>query len=220
MPVTPLTEAVYKIELGGSIAGAGNWSTGHYVALLGGSGMTQADLDADATGIATLHNTLIASFRSSWCTNTTYTFTKVTFYQLGAVTPTLTSEPTVGTQTGSDAGDSMPPQCALVLTPRSNRPGRSGRGRMYFPFTSPSKMDVDGQVQAADVSSLNSSLRGYFVALNASTPTNGGTFVSSVASWTHGFVTALTSVTADSKVDTQRRRADKVHARTFVQVAI
>lgn len=220
MARTPLATAVYEVVISGMIETTQSWSTSFWMALIGGSAMTQADLDSDATGIAALVHTWAVSLEAYERPTVTFNEVKVTFYEAGAITPTLVSVPVFSTVTGNASVAGLPTQCAVVHTLKTNRPGKSGHGRMYVPLTCIAQMDGDGQVQGSNVSSLSTSLAGLFTALNASAPANGGSFAVSVVSWTHALITAVSRVVVDSVVDTQRRRRNKIGATAVTSTTV
>lgn len=111
---------------------------------------------------------------------------------------------------GPNTGDNIPSQCSLVVTLRTATTGRSGRGRVYLPFTRAAQLQTDGQVGVGAIASVADAFKGFsdsvIGAMSGSLPGYQGPYV---VSGTHGVANAVTRFIIDSKVDTQRRREDK-----------
>lgn len=111
---------------------------------------------------------------------------------------------------GPTTGDNMPSQCSLVVSLRTAMTGRSGRGRVYLPFTRVAQLDATGQVSGIALATIADDFKTFadavIGALNGVLPGYQGPYV---VSGTHGMANAVTRYVIDSKVDTQRRREDK-----------
>lgn len=114
---------------------------------------------------------------------------------------------------GPSTGDNMPSQCSLVVSLRTAVTGRSGRGRVYLPFTRVAQLETSGQVGFSILPAVADAWKGFadsvVGALNGVLPGYQGPYV---VSGTHGVANAVTQYVIDSKVDTQRRREDKLPA--------
>lgn len=108
---------------------------------------------------------------------------------------------------GSDTGDGMPGNVALVMTKRTNHRGRSYRGRIYtFGF-------AEDQVAGNTVSPTITSAFTTAFNLLQSLDVGGVVWVHVVVSRVEagdpreiGMYTPVTSITTDGQVDSQRRR--------------
>jgi len=132
-------------------------------------------------------------------------YDKVTVYGYGSgIGPAdFQGEAVFTERDGISAGASLPLQCAVVVSLRTGRPGRRGRGRMYVPVTASTL--TDHQLAAGNAASLSAAIGGFFTNLNDSTLIPGSVCVlSQVDVEAH----LVTSVIVDSRVDIQRRRAD------------
>jgi hypothetical protein len=128
---------------------------------------------------------------------------------------TIQSAPIQGITTPNLAGTSdtdlaLPVQCAVVMSYRTTFVGRSFRGRNYLPFiaSDPQTIDTTGaeiRLQAAEALALSNQYPVTFPL------TDGGggdhNMQLCVYSPTKGLATPVTSVIVDTKIDTQRRRA-------------
>ena len=109
---------------------------------------------------------------------------------------------------GTDVATALPNNCALVITKRTAKRGRSFRGRIYHPAL-PRDQVTDNVVAAGLVTTLTSAY-----GLITSIPILSGGSVSLVVvsriqngvPLVEGEVTQVTALTSDGIVDTQRRR--------------
>lgn len=103
----------------------------------------------------------------------------------------------------------LPFQSSLVYTLRTARPGRSYRGRMYWPFVTASML-ATGLVNTASTSLA--SRASSFAQMLAAHCTAGplASLDPMVASAATGDVTPVTSVRVGNVMDTQRRRRDNL----------
>lgn len=98
----------------------------------------------------------------------------------------------------------MPDQCALVATLQTGFAGRRNRGRMYFPYLAVGLSG--GQVPSSNVDNFATWLSNLITALNSHLGGQHVCVLSQVAGTSH----SVSAIKVDSKVDIQRRRADKV----------
>jgi hypothetical protein len=105
----------------------------------------------------------------------------------------------------------MPLQAAMVVSLRTNTPGASGRGRIYWPIPGEA-VDSSGRIPAADITPTLASFKTYFngmrSALATAFPTIG--FDLAVRSKTTKTTPHVTRIQIGNVVDTQRRRRDKL----------
>lgn len=107
-------------------------------------------------------------------------------------------------QTGTAANQTLPLQCAMCVSTRSEFPGATNRGRMYVPATGAGL--AVGQFTQAAIDNATDWWSDRFTEINASAAV-GGTVA--ILSQKLGTMRAVRSVTADSRVDIQRRRANR-----------
>lgn len=99
---------------------------------------------------------------------------------------------------------SKPNQVALCMTLRTALAGRRHRGRMYLPATGVDIDTQDGQVSQAN---LNTVLTSWVTAFSDINDSDAGRIV--VVSTQGSAATPVSSLTIDSKLDIQRRRANR-----------
>ena len=97
----------------------------------------------------------------------------------------------------------LPDQCCLVATLQTGLSGRRNRGRMYLPATGLATLP-SGQTPAATAQGLGMNLAALFTDL-AGSSAGVPVVVSTMGGTTH----PITSVKVDTKIDIQRRRANK-----------
>jgi hypothetical protein len=105
----------------------------------------------------------------------------------------------------------MPPQCASVYSLRTNTPGASGRGRLYWP-TVGVQLDGTGRIDATTRTAYTTAMKAYLAAIQAALATAFPTigFDLAVRSKTTHTTPHVTRMQLGSVVDTQRRRRDKL----------
>lgn len=146
---------------------------------------------------------------SSWDTTTSYSRLAAYEYTAAGGASSQAQIFSSGvTGTGSQNG---PAQIALVLSVRSGIGGRNKRGRLYLPVTCKTLYSTNGQAAAADATSIANAFKTFIDAVNA---THIGTdpVIFGIASRASGFTVAAQDVKVDTKMDTQRRRTDKIQA--------
>lgn len=203
-----------KYTLYGDRAGGEIWNTGGYIM---GSGVT--DQTSLAGVVAQIQ--LAASDPSSiftaagilprWAPTTRWLGVRGYFYVSGDPkhadyaydSPVLT--PIVGSGTVT-----LPPQCALVTTLLTGAAGRRTRGRMYWP------VDANGngnaQMISTSVDNLVLSVETFLGRITNRVVGSSVHVVSNAGTSSR----AVTEIKADSKIDIQRRRANKLAA-TYVK---
>lgn len=218
MPGLPVN--VVKTVLSGKIAGSQSWSTSPWwISPFGGTTPLQSEMNAFAVAVRSQFATQAGSWMSPMMVAST-TFTSVTayWYPAGSLVATSVSAPATGTANGVGT-DQLPSLLACVVSLHSPVPGKSGRGRAYLPLTKVAALGTDGQVTSA---ALNNVLTGWKAALNnvESLTTWVGPPEPCIASFTKGDVYALTSLSANSLVDTQHRREDSIATTTNLSVTL
>lgn len=112
----------------------------------------------------------------------------------------------VGAPIAGEGTATLPPQCTVVISLRTGLPGRSQRGRMYWPLAG-GAITV-AQRSAYVTQTFANSAASMLNAIRTTTQFGGGDVV--IASEKTGQLTKVNAVTADNVVDTQRRRRDKL----------
>lgn len=110
----------------------------------------------------------------------------------------------------------QPPQASVVLSLRSDAPGASGRGRLYWPALSVGLVSPQARILPATRDSIKDAaityLRAVQDAIKATyfAPLSAGTVELAVVSKTTGEHHKITRILVGDVVDTQRRRRDKI----------
>lgn len=160
-------------------------------------------------------NTLASSIRDAWITNagadcrglilndTAYTQVRVYAYPSGGPTALYVGAATISVGTGTSTLDSLPLQCAMVVSLHTGFAGRTARGRLYLPATGQTL--TAHQYGSSQVTAIANDFAAFFNAVNTLTGVGSVAVVSQKGT---GNTRAVTSVVVDSRVDVQRRRAN------------
>lgn len=178
----------------------------------------QADLDAAAAvlgGMGAAFKTRFAALNASQCSWTTL---RLDVYAPSSLAIALTSSFTlapasVGSQTVESA-----PASSLVVTLNSVHPGRTGRGRMYWPMTGPYVVAATpAGLPAAQVSGIATDFSAYLTAINAlGHVTSVGAMKAVIQSLKDGLLYDVTGVTVDGRPDRQEHRERRL---TYVRTS-
>jgi hypothetical protein len=126
---------------------------------------------------------------------------------------TFVGHTVLATSTGVTA-QNLPDQCCLVATLLTGNAGRRNRGRMYFPLQVATL--TSGQVSSTLTSGFATWLSSFFTHVNSTLGTQHIVVLSQIGGTSH----TVNAVQVDSKIDIQRRRADKVIPITKSLVAV
>lgn len=99
----------------------------------------------------------------------------------------------------------LPNQCALVVTLKSATAGRSNQGRIYLPLTN-TTLQTGGQVANTVASGVANWTANFISRLNS----HIGTQRIGILSQKYGHFQPITTCTCDTRIDIQRRRANKL----------
>lgn len=133
-----------------------------------------------------------------------------TYAYTGGTAASFVGVGTIGVAGNSGASQVLPDQLALVVTLRTALAGRSHTGRIYLPITK-WNLSSQGQMAKAETDGLAAWFAAFLTAANTSlTGVSGNHMV--VASQKLGTSQSITSVTVDTKIDVQRRRANRQNA--------
>jgi len=114
-----------------------------------------------------------------------------------------------------------PPQSAIVISLRTNTPGGSGRGRMYWPFIGLGVSTTTGRIPAATVTNVMGGMKTYLNAIRGVLATNFPTigFDTAVRSRATHTTPHVVRLQCGDVVDTQRRRRDHL-PEAYQQIAM
>lgn len=110
----------------------------------------------------------------------------------------------------------QPPQASVVISLRSDSPGASGRGRLYWPALAVALESPQGRIGAGTRDDIKDEaityLRGIQDAIKETyfAPLSAGTVDLAVISKTKGEHHLITRILVGDVVDTQRRRRDRI----------
>lgn len=199
-----------RVVFHGTAPGGEIWETGFWMMNTGV--VSQANADA-------LAFTLVAEFNATddsgamritmqQIGGATYSWTTIRVYAYpdGGTKAAFIGESVLATPVAGLHSTVLPNQCALVLTLLTGAAGRSQRGRMYLPCNA-LNLQTSGQAAPTDISPIAAAWAKAFTDINASTT---GKIV--VVSQKLVAARNVTSVRADTKIDIQRRRANKQQA--------
>lgn len=198
----PLPSGTVRIVLSGTLAGGEIFSCGFQLRGDGGWSQNQLDAAVGVAGSSLASNFLTTATLANFPTTTSFRRVQGYLYA-GGTSAVRQSEATFAVKTGTASGV-LPNQLALVVTLNTGRPGRSFRGRMYLPGPAAIPLSsTDGQMIGTNLDGLCTTLQGCFQGIRDGA---GGAPVV-VASSKQGAMTTVTAIKIDSKVDTQRSRA-------------
>ena len=202
--------STYRVVFGGSMYGGEVWESGFWVH--GDTIESQATANAtaslwagvllspDASGALRIS---LAAFASA---DVTVNYVKIYAYPTGGPVATYIGEFTPPAA-GGTGQRTLPNQCCLVISERTGFAGRRYRGRMYLPAGKTGAGSFGQMTQAA----IQESATAWALAFHDWNAVDGnGTVV--VVSTTGTLFTPVSQVIVDSKIDIQRRRANKEQA--------
>jgi hypothetical protein len=211
----PYSGDVVKYVVGGA-CGSDNWSIGVYQQLTGLSSVpTPTQMNAAAAWQLGGFNTIIWGGTNNYLkavngSGVTLTTCKAYLYQNGVLTAQGVGSQTSSAGTGTAGQPFYTALCCSLLTAA---PGRSGRGRIYLPYTGAAMVVTNGQL-ASSQQNLVTAVASWLTGMGGNTTLYPGTPTCSIVvlSQKTGLVHNVTTVRADSQPDTQ-------HGRTRKQVA-
>lgn len=200
-----MASEVIRVSLKGSLPGGEKWSINpcfHYIAELD---VNYSQVLAIATAINNV--TIPTGVRALWSTSTLYTGCQVEARSSAGVLEALADVPRSSTVAGSGGG-ALPFQSSAVVSLRTNRPGGSGRGRLYLPATGvtlgSSTLRIDPTVLGTALSGMKTWLSG----IEAAVETTLTDAPLSVWSRTTMGTYSVTKILMGDVADVQRRRRD------------
>lgn len=194
---------VSKVVLVGTLPQGEIFNTGFWTA--GNVPSTQAAANSLCSAYASLVTThLVAAFGGYMSTLASFDRVNLYGYTAGGPTAGIQGTAAISGGAGTMSTSYLPLQSAWVATLRTPYPGRSRRGRMYFPITNHAL--TNWQFTQAETTALTTAVRNF---LNAVNGTASSGFVSVVSQVGAGSSSGVTLVTGDSRLDIQRRRANR-----------
>jgi hypothetical protein len=207
---------VLRVVVGGPVGGGDNWSIG----LNMGVGTPAADAGATGTEMNTVATDVLAFVKTAWdnangiktiCRSGTALLSASSYlYGTGAVL-TAQGAATIASDPGTGSFPA-PAFNALVVSLQTATAGRSGRGRLYLPASSPVSNASDGQ--STITATLGPVIRTLLQALTRTYVLHGANVVGSlvVASPLTDNYDFATSFHINSLYDTQRGRQNRLTA--------
>ena len=201
MPIQPNT---VHIVVSGSLAGGDEFSYGYWLNPAGVQ--SQATLDGLTSDAMSFWTTDFMTTTVAGYFPTTTTWKKVRgYWYAGGSSAALVSESDFGTLAGTAAATTCPNQVAICVSQRTGIPGRRNRGRLYLPAPT-SGILAAGQLGPSQAQGIADGVAAVFSAHNNS-PNQVGVVI--VASQTGTERNDVTEVLVDTRLDTQRSRANK-----------
>lgn len=198
---------VIRVSLKGGLPGGERWSINPCFHVISAAEITYSQLLTMGTAINAI--TIPAGVRALWSNSTNYTGVQLEARSSSGVLEALADVPMVGNVPGNGSG-ALPFQSAAVLSLRTNRPGGSGRGRLYLPATglalNSSTLRIDTTVRDTAVTGAKTWLSGIQTAIEAVVPNTP------LAVWSRSTLGkfSVTKILMGDIVDVQRRRRDSV----------
>lgn len=171
----------------------------------------------DSATLLTVANNIMAdlagstTFKSGFMNTRTVQAVRLAVHNPDTGPETAAATSTAASVAGTVAGTSPPPQVAAVLTLRTATPGRSFRGRVYFPSLA---TDQNGSVAGAQATALNAALQALVGFIETRSAAAGANLAWYVWSRVRGAGTPIVQVSVGSRVDTQRRRDTAIETYT------
>lgn len=211
-----IVAATARVSLVGHLGTSELFDTSFWVS--GGVPISQALANQMAGEISTLMNTTLLGtngVKTLLSNDCGYDTVKVYAYPEGGPKAQYVGEAAIASGAGTVASNILPLQCSLVTTLRTGQPGRSRRGRMYWPVTA---TDLDSGHQFTHGATFLTQVKAFFDGVNATVASSGVSVV--VMSSTLGQTFVVNQVSCDKKLDIQRRRAVRQPGGTPSTVAI
>lgn len=203
MPL-PIIPGTVRVAVTGAMPSSQRWSNVWHFRYAGGaSSPGDSDLNALEALFVRFYSGAAFGAGVAWLSRClpTVTLTKISMVRLDGTS--------LGTDfpfniLGTGSGNSLPSECAPVVTLRSNQRGRSHRGRIYLPAPVAGSVDANGRLTNTIGTATTVQLQGLMTAL-------GGPLVTpfwelGVASYLLNVFTPVTLPTMDLDIDVQRRR--------------
>lgn len=197
----PIPSGVTKNVISGTLPGGEVWQTAYWQ-----TGLTAAE--ADDAHMATLAaNSTFIALMNAWkalCASGARATAIDRYYYAGGSGAAAHGHGVLN-YGGTAATQLSPNQVAVVTTLRTAVSSRAGRGRMYWPATGDPTDQTSGLLGSAAIDTLVDALAAWFTSLTTGQP-------AVVVSQTQNTSHPITSVDADYRADTQRRRVNRIRS--------
>lgn len=198
----PFEAGTLKAQIKGTLPGGEIFSWG--LSLMAASGAPGVQADVAASVIASsITPSITPELYSLLPASAAYSSVSVYHYGGGAHADAVGYAP-IG-HNGTGTANPMPNQVAIVVTQETARPGRSYRGRSYIPVLR-LNLSADGQVVDSILTAVLTDIATVIGNLKANSGDAGS--IKTVVASSKGFNTDLTAISADTRLDIQRRRAE------------
>lgn len=204
-----------RVILLGSTTGGETWSTSCAYSTNFGTGPVKdfSDLLAWATAIGALNSgNVVGTAMVSFLSDSMQIDTVRTEYIDSQGTIAQVAEYALPAPVTGSADASSPPQVAAVTSLLTGRPGRSYRGRMYWPHLYGAL--TDGQLGPTDAQNLATQMATFLGDAGEAAGTDFA-MVPVVYSTVLGTVSFVTTVRVDTVLDTQRRRRNSLRGTSY-----
>jgi hypothetical protein len=189
-----------RVVMSGALPGGENFAWGFW---LTGNYPNQADTQTAALTIGSYFETYaLTALEGLLAADGSYQTCTVYSYSAATGAADFVGEVPIAGGVGTSVGASLPLQLALVVTLRTGQAGRRKRGRMYLPVTAQAL--TAHQMTQAQINAVTSALQDFIQNVDNGAAISGNVCVMSQVL---GEKTAVTEITADSRLDVQRRRA-------------
>jgi len=200
-----IPDAMIRVTLTGHLTGGEIFNSSFWVVNNAAEGAIDTEVRADAYAAAVRDQfqlELLPTLVPRITADSAYDEVRIYGYPDGGPIASVIGAASVtgGTGTGTDE---LPLQCATVASLRSDFSGRSRRGRMYLPMTA-GLLGVDHQFTNVAAQAIADDTAAFLSAVNAIPRTFNVVVLSQLGT---GSVVPVTEIVVDTRVDTQRRRA-------------
>lgn len=209
------------VRIIGASAGGEVWSINPRYATSGDGPVTAfADLQAWATAISFMNSNAVFPTLMLGLLSSAGSITAVrTEYIDASGNLAQAAEVTLATPAAGSGLPSKPQQTAWVLSLMTGRPGRSYRGRLYFPAWGNPTLDAGFRVPIAQRTPMLTAMNAWLRAVGDAC-TAPGIQGPVVVSQTRGTLDFVTSVSLGDILDTQRRRRDAMIEQRSTQALV
>jgi hypothetical protein len=168
---------------------------------LDGSSIDQVHLNA-----FTAINSAVVATADAYTGGVHFTGVKTHTYDLANFHTSLAVRESALDVAGTSSGDSLPQEVCMVLSLRTDTPGKSGRGRMYLPAIKSSQLTPDGLYQSVVIDEILTAWHDAWVTMTGSDQSTTPVVVSRL----HHNAHAVTSMNIGNVPDVQRRRRNRL----------
>lgn len=207
------------VTLIGTIRGGEQWTcTAAYQTSFGtGPVKDFDDLQAWATAVAALSGSDYLALLKALSAGASLTRIRVAYIDSAGVTAQVAEAPMTGGWVSSDAV-LLPYQCAVVCSLLSGRPGRSYRGRIYWPALGVTIDDTTIKLATSEAQGIADDAAALLTDIGGLAGPDA-LMVPAVASTRLGITSFVSSIRVGNVVDTQRRRRNSA-VETYVSSAV